>query len=79
MANCNSTDNPAAQPLCKHILYTGLERTRWQRFLNWWRSPIHTPIHTHCAACGVRLSRPTLGPSCCQSCNPDMETRNGIR
>jgi hypothetical protein len=37
--------------------------------LTWWRSPIDTPVHTHCAGCGVRLSWPTLGPSCCKNCD----------
>jgi len=39
------------------------------RLLNWWRSPINIPLYTHCAGCGVRLSRPTLGLSFCQNCN----------
>jgi hypothetical protein len=46
----------------------------WQRWalnrpLNWWLSPIAIQIHTHCAGCGGRLSRPTHGPGFCQSCN----------
>jgi hypothetical protein len=46
----------------------------WQRWalnrpLNWWLSPIAIQIHTHCAGCGGRLSRPTHGPGLCQSCN----------
>jgi hypothetical protein len=49
--------------------------------LNWWRAQIDIPIHTHCAGCGIRLSRPTHGPSECQSCNASdtRKTQNDIR
>jgi hypothetical protein len=46
------------------------------RLLSWWRSPIDTPIHTHCSGCGARLSRPTLGPSRCHNCNAPKPFEN---